>query len=548
LVRKKIAVLFIGAFILLCGLARADFESEVVDLVNLERAAQGLHPLTADERLATAARDHSSDMGLQGYFSHDSLDGRQFFERILDAGYAYNYCGENIAAGYATPEMAVQGWMNSPGHRANILEPQFCDIGVGYVYVAGSPYGHYWTQDFGRAAGVSSCPSVSGYQIHADAGAGGNISPSGVIEVQGGGRQSFTIIPDTGYSVQDVIVNDTSIGAVLSYTFSNIDRNHTIQANFELNTSPPVADAGANQSVDVGDTVTLDGSNSRDTNDGIVSYGWVQTNGPQTTLSAENTAKPTFVATPTMVNSSLTFQLTVYDTGGDSDSDTVQVEIFDNGITGFPAEAITFYTFAGQTLAIKVDEGGGTLTRLYSIDPASDSLDNRSGMPQNLIYGLIDFEIKVANPGDETHLTIYLPEAIPDGYQWFKYDIDAGWYDYSDHVTLNTAGDQARLTLVDGNIGDGDKNQDGLISDPLGLGTLPASTTAAEPSGGGGGGCFIASAVSGPMSKSAIAGGLASRVLLILGYGLIMLRSLNNAGLHQKKQTRIRPRDRRIFR
>jgi uncharacterized protein YkwD len=113
-VRQKVSVLFICCFILLCGFARADFESDVVDLVNVEREAQGLHPLTSDERLATASRDHSEDMGLQGYFSHDSLDGRHFFERILDAGYAYSYCGENIAAGYSTPEAVVQGWM-APG-------------------------------------------------------------------------------------------------------------------------------------------------------------------------------------------------------------------------------------------------------------------------------------------------------------------------------------------------------------------------------------------------------------------------------------------------
>jgi hypothetical protein len=363
--------------------------------------------------------------------------------------------------------------------------------------------------------GVSSCPGDSVYHISASAGAGGSISPAGVVEIQSGGSQSFTITPDTGYSVQDVIVNDTSVGSVLSYTFSNIDRNHAILANFEPNTSPPVADAGANQVVDVGDTVTLDGSNSWDTNDRIVSYGWVQTSGPQTTLSDENTANPTFVATPAMVNSALTFQLTVYDTGGETDVDSVQVEIFDNGITGFPAEAITFYSFAGPALAIKIDSGG-TLTSLHSMDPASDSIHNRSGMPQDLIYGLIDFQIKVDHPGDEARVTIYLPEAIPAGYKWFKYDMDDGWYDYSDHVTLNTAGDQVHLTLIDGGSGDDDDNQNGVISDPLGLGNLPSSKTG----GGGGGGCFIGSAVSDPMSTSWIAGGLASCLILILRYCL----------------------------
>lgn len=518
--RRKVSALFIGCFILLCGLARADFESNVVDLVNGERAAHGLAPLTANEQLATAARDHSNDMGLQGYFDHDSLDGRQFFERILDAGYSYTYCGENIAAGYSTPETVVQGWMNSPGHRANILEAEFCDLGVGYAYVPGSPYGHYWTQDFGRATGGSSCPGISVYNISASTGVGGNISPAGEISVQGGGSQTFTITPDAGYSVQDVIVNDTSIGIVRSYSFSNIDRNHSIQANFELNTSPPVAAAGSAQVVEVGDTVTLDGSNSWDANDRIVSYGWVQTSGPQTTLSTDNSAQPTFVVTPAMINSTLTFQLTVYDTGGDSDSDSVQVDVFHNGITGFPAEVITFYSFAGQTLGINVD-GGGILTSLHALDPENDSISDRAGMPQNLVYGLIDFKIKVDNPGDETTITIYLPEAIPDGYQWFKYNIDDGWYDYSDNVTLNTKGDQVRLSLVDGGIGDDDKNQNGVVSDPLGLGTLPSNATATDSGGGGGGGgCFIESTRSGSRSTSLVAGGFVSWLILILGHCL----------------------------
>jgi hypothetical protein len=391
---------------------------------------------------------------------------------------------------------------------------------VGHAYVPASTYGHYWTQDFGRPEGFSSCPGVSVYTIIASAGAGGNISPAGEVSVQGDGSQTFTITPDTGYSVQDVMVDDTSIGMVLSYTFSNLDRNHSIRVIFELNTSAPVADAGSAQVVEVGDTVTLDGSNSWDANDNVVSYAWIQTSGPRTTLSEENNAKPKFVATPATVNSTLTFQLTVYDSGGFSDSDSVQVEIIDNGITGFPAEVITFNSFSGKALGIKV-ESGGVLTILNPMDPESDSVSDRTGMPQNLIYGLIDFEIKVDNPGDETNVIIYLPEAIPDGYRWFKYNIRDGWYDYSDHVTVNAAGDQVRLTLVDGGIGDDDENQNGVVSDPSGLGALPASTTTGGGGGGGGGGgCFITSAANDSMPKPLGAMGLAGCAILIFGYWL----------------------------
>ena len=155
---RRILCSFICCFFLLPGIVSADFESDVIDLVNLERATQGLHPLNYDHSLAAAARDHSEDMGLLDYFSHTSLDGRTVPDRITAAGYAYNTYGENIAAGQPTAENVVDSWMSSSGHRANILNPNFCDIGVGYAYIAGSTYGHYWTQDFGRKSGIGTCP------------------------------------------------------------------------------------------------------------------------------------------------------------------------------------------------------------------------------------------------------------------------------------------------------------------------------------------------------------------------------------------------------
>jgi len=154
----------IGILVLFVAVAQADFESEVIELVNAEREACncGLHPLSYNIELTVAARRHSQDMGDRNYFDHATPDGTPdgiaFYERITDAGYIYQACGENIAAGYATPEAVVDGWMNSDGHRANILDPDYCDIGVGYAAVDGSQYYHYWTQDFGRRAGVTQCP------------------------------------------------------------------------------------------------------------------------------------------------------------------------------------------------------------------------------------------------------------------------------------------------------------------------------------------------------------------------------------------------------
>lgn len=124
-----------------------DWEVRVVQLINSERAAQGLPPLSIDSRLVQAARRHSQDMATNNFFSHYGSDGSSPFDRIRDAGYSFRTAGETIAGGYTSPESAVNGWMNSSGHRA-ILLGNYDDIGVGYVYNASSTYRHYWTADF----------------------------------------------------------------------------------------------------------------------------------------------------------------------------------------------------------------------------------------------------------------------------------------------------------------------------------------------------------------------------------------------------------------
>ena len=117
------------------------FEREVFDLVNIERAKQGIAPLQWDDRLADVARAHSTDMSQKNYFAHDSLDGRRFSDRIRNAGITFRAAAENIAWGYRTPKEVMEGWMNSPGHRANILNANYTHLGVGF-------YNNYWTQDF----------------------------------------------------------------------------------------------------------------------------------------------------------------------------------------------------------------------------------------------------------------------------------------------------------------------------------------------------------------------------------------------------------------
>ena len=122
------------------------YEQRVVELVNAERAAAGCAPLTVDERLVAAARAHSADMAQRGYFHHTTPDGVEFDERIKQAGFTFSSAAENIAYGYRDPESVMRGWMNSEGHRRNILNCRLTHIGVGLAYDANNR--PYWTQDF----------------------------------------------------------------------------------------------------------------------------------------------------------------------------------------------------------------------------------------------------------------------------------------------------------------------------------------------------------------------------------------------------------------
>ncbi len=121
------------------------FEQEVIRLVNEIRVQNGLKTLTYDWELSRVARIKSQDMKDNRYFSHNSPVYGTPFQMIKNFGISYRSAGENIAKGYATPQAVVNGWMNSSGHRANILNSNFTHIGVGYV--AG---GNYWTQMFIR--------------------------------------------------------------------------------------------------------------------------------------------------------------------------------------------------------------------------------------------------------------------------------------------------------------------------------------------------------------------------------------------------------------
>jgi uncharacterized protein YkwD len=100
-------------------------------------------------QLQAAARKHSKDMAMNGFFAHTNLAGRSPFDRMKAEGYKGTTMGENIAAGNATAAQTMTQWMNSDGHCANIMNPKYKQLGVGYWYNASSKYRHYWTQNFG---------------------------------------------------------------------------------------------------------------------------------------------------------------------------------------------------------------------------------------------------------------------------------------------------------------------------------------------------------------------------------------------------------------
>ncbi|MGQ9926831.1 MAG: CAP domain-containing protein [Chloroflexaceae bacterium] len=130
---------------------------QVLARLNAERARVGCQPLSLDSRLMRAAQQHSEDMAVNNFFGHTGSNGSTLVQRINAVGYSWSAAAENVAAGYATPQAVMEGWMQSDGHRRNILNCRYVHVGISYVYQADDaplagrqyPYYHYWTQVFG---------------------------------------------------------------------------------------------------------------------------------------------------------------------------------------------------------------------------------------------------------------------------------------------------------------------------------------------------------------------------------------------------------------
>jgi uncharacterized protein YkwD len=130
------------------------FAQQVFQLINVQRRNAGLQPLKNNPKLAAAAKNHSWDMATNDFISHTGSNNSTPFDRISATGYKYSLAAENVAAGQTTPEAVVNAWMNSPGHRANILNSDLREVGIGYYFLSEDTgnmnFQHYWTQDFGK--------------------------------------------------------------------------------------------------------------------------------------------------------------------------------------------------------------------------------------------------------------------------------------------------------------------------------------------------------------------------------------------------------------
>jgi uncharacterized protein YkwD len=153
-------------FVLQAGLVSAapndatdTLAARVLDLTNSQRHQAGLGPLTLSAQLSAAAQKYSQVLASSGCFEHTCGPVPNFIDRIGQTGYSgWTSLGENIAAGYPTPEAVVGGWMASPGHRENILSPNYREIGIGIVNDSGQ-MGTYWTQEFGTRPGAAASAS-----------------------------------------------------------------------------------------------------------------------------------------------------------------------------------------------------------------------------------------------------------------------------------------------------------------------------------------------------------------------------------------------------
>jgi hypothetical protein len=155
-----------------------------------------------------------------------------------------------------------------------------------------------------------------------------------------------------------------------------------------------------------------------------------------------------------------------------------------------------------KAIGISAGDANTFVEYLEAIDPGT--IGDPTNRPDSLPFGLVNFRLKVTSPDGTATVIVYLSEAAPEGYKWYKYDPIIGWYDYSNHATLSPDRKSFTIKFKDGGYGDADRMVNGYIVDPGGVGSAtlaPTDTGSGTGGGGGGGGCFIDTMVSGSAFK-----------------------------------------------
>ena len=216
-------------------LPQDQFDQQVLNLVNQYRAQNGLSALILSQELDQTADKYANRMATGDFFSHNDPNGSTPFTRMRAEGYQYTTAGENIAAGYATPESVVQGWINSPGHRANILNANYKHMGIGYAYLANDTgsvnYRHYWVQTFGAGDsnyGVYGAETTGVLPIITIAATDANAAETNAGQTANPGRFTLT---RTGSTTAALTVNYAITGSAVKGTdYNNLAGTATFAA------------------------------------------------------------------------------------------------------------------------------------------------------------------------------------------------------------------------------------------------------------------------------------------------------------------------------
>ncbi len=260
----------------------------------------------------------------------------------------------------------------------------------------------------------------------------------------------------------------------------------------------PVANAGQDSAVAEGANYTLDGSQSSTFS--IYSYTWSQVSGPVVVLSNSNALKPTFVTPSLTADADAVFRLRVETFCRLVAQDDVTIHFTENGITNYPNDVISFYSYNNKPIGVKVISGG-SLVRMIPLDNKTIT-STKGAPPDGMPYGIFDWAVRTNEAGGTAKVTFYFPEAQPWYYTWFKYSPTNGWSNYGDHAEWNASFTQLTLTVTDNGIGDDDGQANWIVLDPGGLGyyNQPAAAvvdnspqTSRGDDSGSSRGCFISS-------------------------------------------------------